>query len=39
MNQIHPYAEPGSQLFWKIKLTVLCVVAGGLLAYFLFRGF
>ena len=32
------YDEPGPQLFWKIKLTVLCAIVGGVLAYFIFRG-
>jgi hypothetical protein len=35
----HPLDEPGQQLFWKITLTVLCVIVGAILAHYLFRLF
>jgi hypothetical protein len=38
-KQTHPLDEPGQQLFWKITLTVLCVVVGVVLAHYLFRPF
>ena len=35
----HRLDEPGQQLFWKITLTVLCVVVGAIAAHYLFRLF
>jgi len=33
----HPFDEPGSQLMWKITLTVLCAVTGAIAALYWFR--
>jgi hypothetical protein len=38
-NKTRPFDEPGQQLFWKITLTVLCVIIGVTLALYLFRVF
>jgi hypothetical protein len=32
----NPLDEPGPQVFWKVTLTIVCVVAGGLGALHLF---
>jgi hypothetical protein len=37
MKKTRPYDDPGQQLFWKVTLTILCAVVGGVLAYFLLR--
>ena len=29
--------EPGGRLFWKVTLTIVCVVAGGIVVLYLFR--
>ena len=36
-RQTRPYDQPGQQLFWKITLTVLCVIGGAMVALHLFR--
>jgi hypothetical protein len=28
---------PGAQLFWKITLTVVCAIAGGILLLYVFK--
>jgi hypothetical protein len=33
----HPLDEPGQQWSWKITLTILCAVAGAMVALYLFR--
>jgi len=38
-KRTHQLDEPGQQLFWKITLTVLCVVVGAFVAHYLFRLF
>lgn len=36
-QRVNPLAEPGPQLFWKLTLTILCVIVGSILALYLFR--
>ena len=38
MKNMRPYDETGPQIFWKVTLTVLCAIVGGVMAYLLFRG-
>jgi hypothetical protein len=36
-NQQPSKDQSGGQLFWKITLTIACVVAGAIVALYLFR--